>query len=255
MCYYAGMNVGIYGLGRFGSFWGTELSRFVTVKGFNRSPLISVPKGVELVSEEELLQCDTIVLCVAISALESVLTSISSRVQPETLVMDTCSVKVYPARIMQTVLPKSINIIATHPMFGPDSGKAGITGLPLVFSPIRATIKQELVWKDLFHAMQLQVIEMDCDQHDREAAYSQGVTHFVGRVLDELQLQPTQLATVGYQRLLSIVEQTCNDPLQLFYDLQRYNPYAHAMQQRLKEALDAVLGVLTDHDSVPRERV
>lgn len=249
------MEVGVYGLGRFGSFWATELSRYVSVKGYNRSKLDSVPKGVELVSEDELLGCSTIIFCVAISALEEVMTAVSPRLAPETLVMDTCSVKVYPAHVMLSKLPKSISIIATHPMFGPDSGKHGIAGLPLVFSPIRCTLKEESLWRNLYHEMQLRVLEMDCEQHDREAAYSQGVTHFVGRVLDELHLGPTELATVGYQRLLSIIEQTCNDPIQLFYDLQRYNPYAHAMQQRLKEALDTVLGILIEHDSNPEENV
>jgi prephenate dehydrogenase len=100
-------------------------------------------------------------------------------------------------------------------MFGPDSGKDGVAGLPLVFTPIRCETELASTLKALFLSMDLKVLEMDCERHDREAAYSQGVTHFVGRVLDELHLAPTQLATVGYQRLMSIVEQTCNDPVVL----------------------------------------
>ena len=56
----------------------------------------------------------------------------------------------------------------------------------------------------------------------------------VGRVLNELKLEKTELATVGYNNLMTIVEQTCNDSIQLFYDLQRYNPHAHLMRLRLK---------------------
>ncbi|MDX9808815.1 MAG: prephenate dehydrogenase/arogenate dehydrogenase family protein, partial [Sphaerochaetaceae bacterium] len=104
-------------------------------------------------------------------------------------------------------------------------------------------------WKAKFESMQLNVLEMDCDRHDKEAAYSQGVTHFVGRVLDELHLNPTELSTLGYKNLMSIVEQTCNDPIQLFYDLQRFNPYAHAMHTELKRALDAVISALDQQDS------
>jgi hypothetical protein len=43
---------------------------------------------------------------------------------------------------------------------------------------------------------------------------------------------------------MSVVEQTCNDPIQLFYDLQRYNPYARDMRMELKGALDTVMDVL-----------
>lgn len=243
------MNIGIYGLGRFGAFWATELSKHIPVKGYNRSPLTRVPEGVSLVTKEELFTCDAIILCVSISAFKNVVSSIAPLLHPGTLVMDTCSVKVYPVEIMEALLPRDIGIIATHPMFGPDSGKNGIAGLPLVYAPIRCNSEQESFWKDLFGSMQLKVLEMSCDKHDREAAYSQGITHFVGRVLDELHLAPTELATVGYRRLLSIVEQTCNDPIQLFYDLQRYNPYAHDMHAQLNNALDTVLHVLDEHDA------
>ena len=219
------MNVGVYGLGRFGSFWAGQLARHVPVRGFNRTVRSGAPAGVTLVSEEEVLDCDTVILCVAISSFKDVIARIAPRLRSGTLVMDTCSVKVYPAHVMEQGLPSDVGIIATHPMFGPDSGKHGVKGLPLVFSPVRADRTQIDTWKGIFEAMRLQVLEMDCERHDREAAYSQGVTHFVGRVLDELHLAPTQLATVGYRNLMSIVEQTCNDPIQLFYDLQRFNPH------------------------------
>lgn len=247
------MNIGIYGLGRFGAFWATELAKHMPVKAFNRSPLQSVPEGVSIVDREELFACDAIILCVAISSFSSVVSSMASKLRPGTLVMDTCSVKVYPAKVMQELLPQDVQIIATHPMFGPDSGKDGIAGLPLVYCPVRCIAGQDSFWKELFASMGLKVLQMSCDEHDRQAAYSQGVTHFVGRVLDELHLAPTELATTGYRSLLSIVEQTCNDPIQLFYDLQRYNPYAHDMRVRLNDALDTVLQVLDEHDTKSSE--
>lgn len=243
------MEIGIYGLGRFGKFWALQLSRYATIKGFNRTPLEQAPEGVILVSKEELFKCDTIIFCVAISALETVLKESASLIKEGTLVMDTCSVKVYPAKIMTELLSPQVDIIATHPMFGPDSGKDGLKGLPMVFCPIRGGEAEFDIWRTLFKKMELNLLEMSCDAHDREAAYSQGVTHFVGRVLDELALKPTQIATLGYRRLLSIIEQTCNDPLQLFLDLQRFNPYAPAMQSRLKESLDKVLGMLSEQEN------
>lgn len=248
------MSVGIYGLGRFGAFWAAELARYIPVKGYNRTKRNLEIPGVDLVSEEELLLCDTIILCVAISSFKDVLAMLAPRIRPGTLIMDTCSVKVYPAQVMSSELSDSVDIIATHPMFGPDSGRNSIVGLPLVFSPVRCSEDRVQKWLALFTRMQLKVLNMDCDRHDREAAYSQGVTHFVGRVLNELHLNQTEIATVGYQRLMTIVEQTCNDPLQLFYDLQRYNPYAHDMRIRLHTAVDTVLQVLDEHDTATAER-
>ncbi len=78
-------------------------------------------------------------------------------------------------------------------------------------------------------------------QHDREAAFTQGITHFVGRVLDDLNLEESSMATLGYRKLLEIREQTCNDPWQLFLDLQRLNPYTEEMRQSLGRSLMRIL--------------
>ncbi|NBK24364.1 MAG: prephenate dehydrogenase/arogenate dehydrogenase family protein, partial [Spirochaetia bacterium] len=162
----------------------------------------------------------------------------------QTLVMDTCSVKLYPAKLMREKLPKQVQCIATHPMFGPDSGKNGVEGLPFVICPVNCEQKVLQDWVSEFKRWNLQVLSMSCEQHDREAAWSQGITHFIGRTLSELNLGETELATTGYRTLMTVVEQTCNDPLQLFYDLQRYNPYARQMRMGLKGALDTVMEAL-----------
>ena len=238
------MKVGVYGLGRFGAFWATQLAKKVEVVGYNRSKRDISLEGVTLVDFETLCKSDVLFLCVSISSLQEVLHAIKDFLGENTVVIDTCSVKVYPAMLMKEILKESQPLLATHPMFGPDSAKDGVQGLPLVFYPLRCNADQSMYWKELFTNMAIDVIEMSPEQHDKEAAYSQGVTHFVGRMLDELHLNPTKLATVGYKRLMSIVEQTCNDPIQLFYDLQRYNPYANMMREELKDATDKILSRL-----------
>ena len=55
-----------------------------------------------------------------------------------------------------------------------------------------------------------------------------------------MQLHDSAIASLGYQRLLSIVQQTCNDQWQLFADLQRFNPYTNDMRERLEEAISGV---------------
>lgn len=243
------MRVGVYGLGRFGSFWaGVLSSHHLDTIAFDRRekpPIAGVPQ----VGEEEFLDSsDVIFFCVAISAFSEVMERVKDKIKPGTLVMDTCSVKTYPADIMSRKLGKEIYTIATHPMFGPDSGKRGIRGLPMVICPLSCPVLLVNRWTTLFGKWGLEVLKMSCDEHDREAAWSQGITHFVGRTLDELKLAETKLATTGYKALMSIVEQTCNDPMQLFYDLQRYNPYAKQMRVGLKGALDHVMQELKEQE-------
>lgn len=244
------MNIGVYGLGRFGAFWAKELAKHNdnNVLGYSRNKKDNI-EGVKQVDEETFFSsCDIIYFCVSISSFESVIKSISNKLKKGTVVVDTCSVKVYPSKVMRENLPKDVYSVASHPMFGPDSGKNGVKGLPLVIFPISCPKDiYDNILND-FKSWQLEVLEMSPDSHDREAAWSQGITHFVGRVLDELALQPTSLATTGYKRLMSIVEQTCNDPIQLFHDLQKYNPYAKQMRMGLKGALDYVMQDLVSQE-------
>ncbi len=252
-----GMIIGVYGLGRFGGFWAKQLASHFTgsdiqVTGWSRDESRPTPEGVRRVTEDELLSADVIVLCVAISAMESVLQRIAGKLKPGTLVMDTCSVKVHPSRAMMRHLPSEVDILATHPMFGPDSGKNGIKGLPMVLSPMRLNDETTDLWRGHFESMGLNVVNITPEQHDREAAYSQGITHFIGRVLGELKLNQSSIGTTGYHDLLDIVRQTCNDPWKLFVDLQQYNPYTVLMRQDLHKAINIMLEKF-DSIEVPRE--
>ncbi len=242
------MKIGVYGLGRFGFFWSELLAEKFDVLGYNRSLLPDIPKKVSIVDENQILQSDILFLCVSISSLENVLESIASRLKPGCLVFDTSSVKVYPVKLMKAILPDTVDIIATHPMFGPDSGKNGVKSLPVVFIPVRDRLGYAEKWRQIFIDFGMRVIEITAEEHDRDAALTQGVTHFIGRVLNELNLKDSEIATVGYKSLLSIVEQTCNDPLQLFMDLQHYNPYTHKMRQDLNDSLKKTMNMLSDAD-------
>lgn len=235
------MHVGVYGLGRFGSFWAELLARDFPVKAYNRSPDRPTPPGVERVGLDGLSHSDTIFLCVAISAVEEVVSELAPRLPDGVIVADTCSVKVHPVRVMNTRLPETVQVLATHPMFGPDSAVNGVAGLPLIYWPERISDKEAESWVSWFGRIGLNTMKMSPQEHDHEAAYTQGITHFIGRVLDDLSVRPSPIGTVGYQKILDVVQQTCNDPEQLFLDLQRYNPYTPEMRGKLKAALERVL--------------
>ncbi len=242
------MVIGVYGLGRFGSFFSSALAKGgASVIAYSRSPH-SAPEGVEIKSEEEVLNADYLFFCVQISAFESVLKRTRDLIGRNTVVLDTCSVKTYPAAWMKEHLRSDTYKIATHPMFGPDSGKNGVKGLPLVMCSISEIDERYERIKKYFTSLGLKVLEMNAKKHDMEAAYSQGVTHFVGRVLDAMNLEDTEIATNGYKALMSIVDQTCNDPVTLFYDLQRFNPYAKEMRLSLQVAIEKILNRLMEEE-------
>ncbi len=84
------MVVGVYGLGRFGAFWADCLANRFPVKGYSRNPGRAASDRVQRVGEDEVLSCDALFLCVAISAMEEVLERIAPRLAEGTVVLDTC---------------------------------------------------------------------------------------------------------------------------------------------------------------------
>ncbi len=240
------MTIGVYGLGRFGYFWAEQLAGHASVFAYSRDPSRPVPRGVKRVGEDELLSLPVIILCVAISALEEVLERMRGRLVPDALVMDTCSVKTYPVDLMGRLLPGSVSILGTHPMFGPDSARNGMRGLPMILCPARIAGLEAERWQQFFTSLGLAVSVMSPDEHDREAAFTQGVTHYIGRVLSDFGVRRSPIGTVGFNKLLEIVEQTCNDPWQLFLDLQRYNPHTREMRARLSKSLSLVMGAIDE---------
>jgi prephenate dehydrogenase len=238
------MIVGVHGLGRFGSFWAGLLCETCEVWASSRDPLKTAPPRVRHVRPEEVFSLPTVFLCVAIYAMEDVLERMADEIRSDALIMDTCSVKSYPMDLMTRILPETVSILGTHPMFGPDSARSGTRGLPMILCPGRIAEADLDRWKTIFESLGLGVKIMEAADHDREAAFTQGIAHYIGRVLKDLGIHESEIATMGYRKLLEIVEQTCNDPWQLFLDLQRYNPYTRDMRKRLKKSLDAIMAAI-----------
>ena len=129
-------------------------------------------------------------------------------------------------------------IIATHPLFGPDSVKRlGIEGQKIVVSPVRVTEEQLNMFEKMFEKMKFKIIHATPEEHDRQMARSQALVHFLGRGLAELDLQDQEISTPDYQSLLRINDLVTNDTLQLFLDMQRFNPYAKEVREELIQAL------------------
>jgi prephenate dehydrogenase len=238
--------VSVYGYGRFGKLWADILSEDFSVKVYSRRGLKKeeVSKGVKISTIEDLFDCDAMFFCVAISSFEQVLIDSKKYFKKNSLFFDTCSVKVFPAQWMTKYIPKESQIIATHPMFGPDSYNDQASKLPMVMCNIRSQKNVFNEWKNFFSEKHMSVEEMSPDEHDKMVAYSQGITHYIGRVLADLNLQSTRINTLGYGKLLEIIQQTCNDNWQLFLDLQRFNPYTKNMREELHDSLEKIYAIL-----------
>ena len=227
-------SIGIIGFGRFGKVLANILQKGFGIKAYDPKPIGEFP-GVEFTDLESILREKVIFVAVPIRHFESLVKEISPHLSEGTTIIDVCSVKTHPVKIMENNLSENIGIIATHPMFGPDSFISN-NRLKMMMNNTRDAHDQFNFWRQFFKDQGIDVMEMSPDQHDRMAAKTQGVTHFLGRMLKEYGIRKTTIDTQGFRDLLDLVDQTCNDTWELYTDLQLYNPYTDDMIDKLKLA-------------------
>lgn len=241
--------VSILGFGAFGRFMARHLTPHVAVSAFDRDANSGTIEGVRRVSLAEAAAADAIVLAVPVQDMESLLrdlapylsTRSAARPDEPPLVLDVASVKLKPVELMARRLPPSVPIIATHPLFGPESGKHGIENLPLAFCPVRADANRVAsVRSFLADTLRLRVIDISPDEHDRQMAYVQGLTHLISRAVGEMKLPETPLATAAYERFLAMRSNLRADSWELFVTIERENPYAQAVRDELRRTLDEI---------------
>ncbi|HVC05456.1 MAG TPA: prephenate dehydrogenase/arogenate dehydrogenase family protein [Candidatus Acidoferrales bacterium] len=244
-------SVAVIGFGRFGRLWASMLRDDCDLMVFDSDSAHREEAAAEGFSSVPLytaLAAEVVFYCVPISAFESTLREHAlyfANLEGTRTLIDTLSVKVHPRTVFEQHLPEAYEALLTHPMFGPDSvAVGGLAGQIIVLDPHRMHDAAFAAWKEYFGSKGLSVVVMDADQHDRLAAESQGVTHFVGRTLERFGFEPTPIDTLGTRKLHEITAQVTNDTQQLFVDLQTRNPYTSAMRVRLSHAQDSVFDQL-----------
>ncbi|CAD7847033.1 MAG: Prephenate and/or arogenate dehydrogenase (unknown specificity) (EC 1.3.1.12)(EC 1.3.1.43) [Olavius algarvensis Delta 4 endosymbiont] len=235
--------IGLIGFGRFGRLTVAHLSgacKMVVSDSGGKGKVIR-SAGAEPVSLAEACSQEIVLLCMPISAMPATLEKIAPLLtHPRSLVVDVCSVKTLPVKWMRTKLPPTVSLLATHPMFGPDSAQDSLRGHKIVLCPERIDRDRFQKIAARLASLGLVVIESTPEDHDRQIAVSLALTHFIGRSLSSFGAQDFLIDTEGYKRLLHILEVVENDTWQLFEDMHRFNPFAAETRREFINALQAI---------------
>jgi len=211
----------IIGMGRFGT-----LLASIIKKHFPNAILV-----------DKIEEADIVFPCVPIRAFEEVIKEISPKLKNGALVIDVCSVKVHPVKVMKKHLPKHVQIIASHPLFGPDSAKNGLAGLKIMLWNVSAKKSTFNKIQTSCRKLNLQIIEITPEEHDKFMAFSLAYTHFIGRIGKDMKIMSTPIDTEGFKQTLKIQQYVVNDSEELFIDMHRFNPFSDAMRKKFIEAV------------------
>lgn len=244
--------IGIIGFGRFGKLASRYLAQDYEVCVHTRAEKASEIRevGAQPVSLEDACKQRIIIPCVPISSYKNFLKKIKGLINPDALIIDVCSVKEYPIKWMQEILPETVSILATHPMFGPDSAADSLEGRKICLCKVKIDDRQYRKIKSYLRSKRLVVIEATAKEHDEQIATSLALTHLIGRTLSESGATPLAIDTEGYKRLLHILEVVERDTWQLFKDMHHFNPYARRKRVEFMEVMQELNSRLELEDLV-----
>lgn len=246
------LKIAIAGFGNFGKFMAQGLKRQGhLVMATSRSDYTDYCKqhGIHFFRSMDAMceeKPDIVLICSSILSTENIVRTIPfHKLKPDTIFADVLSVKQFPKNLFLDVLPPEFGVVCTHPMFGPESGKEGWAELPFVYDRVRV-IGDSLQalncerFLSIFEHEGCRMVEMSCEEHDRHAAGSQFITHTIGRILSQLNLESTPINTKGYETLLKLTENTVSDSFDLYYGLFMYNVNATEQIDNLDRAFEKV---------------
>jgi prephenate dehydrogenase len=239
--------LGLIGCGAFGGFMLRHVTPYFRVlvhDPFRDLAEVRATYNLEVVDLAAAAAADIVVPAVPVQRLDALTREIAPHLRPGALVVDVCSVKLKPTEILERNIPPAVEIVATHPLFGPQSGRNGIAGLNVAVCHVRGK-RTACVSRFLRERLQLSVIETTPERHDRELAYVQGLTHLIARIMVDIELKDIRQTTRTFELLMQSVEIVRYDSEELFLAIEGLNPFVGQAKDRFFEAarrLEARLG-------------
>jgi len=249
------MKTAILGAGKMGVWF----ARFCKENGDNiivsdrkKEKLLKIGKelGVETTTDFiEATNCaDRIIVCVSISSFEEVVKKIGPSIRDNQVVMDICSIKEFPVRVMHENIKGGL-VLGTHPVFGP--GSKGLKHKAYILTPTNpAELKFANEFKDWLEKEEAHVFVMTPEKHDELMSVVLGLPHFLGLVACETLLeqkdfaQTKQVAGTTYRMLFTLAEATALETPDLYANLQMNLPKMGKIEElfiaKAQEWLDLV---------------
>lgn len=123
-------------------------------------------------------RCDAVLVSVPIDRVADAVAGVAPRMRRGSLLCDITSVKVAPMEAMARHAPAGVDVIGSHPLFGPTMPAA--RGQTVILTPLGGRSE---TWmprlRDLYASAGVKVEVLSPEEHDRLMAVVQGLTHFV----------------------------------------------------------------------------
>ncbi|MDY6775074.1 MAG: prephenate dehydrogenase [Halobacteria archaeon] len=198
---------------------------FFEERGYDVS--VSDPDAEDSVSLERADDFDLVVVSVPIESTVDVVEEVAPRMS-DGLLMDITSVKKKPVEAMRESTSEDVEVLGTHPMYGPSV--RSMRGQTVILVEVRTGERAKEVIS-LFDDAGANIQRVSAEEHDRMMSIVQGLTHFsyitVGRTLERLRFdvdESRRFMSPVYEITLDFVGRILNQNPHLYADIQQNQP-------------------------------
>jgi len=195
---------------------------------------LGVRYATDMIKEAE--QSDIILLSVPIEKTVEVISKVAPHMQPGSLLMDVTSLKSEPMKAMIKHAPQGVEVIGTHPMFGPTMPT--LKGQTIILTPAAGQSESWLPRiQSLFESDGARIEVLDPEEHDEIMAVVQALTHFayigIGATLQALDFdveKSRKFMSPVYEIMIDFVGRILDQNPELYASIQK-NPKAMKVRQ------------------------
>ena len=203
----------------------------VVVSGRNKEKLAKMKDefGVEVGDNVNAVKsAERVLISVPIDNFEEVIKEIHSHVRPDQVIMDICSVKEFPVKVMHKYIKTGVTL-GTHPLFGPNV--ESVQNQNFVLTPTNDEEERFANdFKKWLEERHVNVSVMSPKKHDELMSVVLGLPHFIGVVvcdtlLDYVNFAETKRAAgTSYKLLLALTETVVSQDPEFYASLQMHLP-------------------------------
>ena len=193
---------------------------------------------------------DVVILSLPIDLTPQTIKEIAPHIRKGFLLLDVTSVKELPAKVMYEHAPEGVEVLPTHPMFGPRV--RSLDGQVVVLTPKNhGQWYQKVV--DFLETEQARVLVTTPEDHDRMMSIVQGLTHFayisVASAIERMKIdvkQSRNFASPIYSLMLDMIARIVAQNPYLCYSIQTQNRYIPEVHDAFMETFHD-LKSMVDH--------
>jgi prephenate dehydrogenase len=169
---------------------------------------------------------DVLLISVPIDVTAPVIERVGPEMPQGSLIMDVTSVKRMPVEAMRRFTPEGVEILGTHPLFGPTA--KSMRGQTVIFVPLRKGRLYREIYQ-MYKRNGARIEFLDAEKHDQIMAVVQGLAHFVlialGITLKDLNFEvqtARRYMSPMYDILMDFVGRILNQDPHLYAQIQTY---------------------------------